>query len=186
MNHSHSIPFLPRAKIEPKPYGKTAPRTSATIFLAHERNCSAVTHHHREFQQQKREASSRTNHPRRQNAAATTIFFHASAPCSSKCHERTRSAYVHCQPPRHLQRTITTANLHGSHRATLSNTTVTASSGTATRLRFVTATTPSGPATTKAAPAMFTINTDPLPVREPDSNHHQRCADLQLRSTPPL
>jgi len=47
-------------------------------------------------------------------------------------HERTRSAYVRCQPPRHLQRTITTTNLHGSHYVTLSSTTVTASSGTAT------------------------------------------------------
>jgi len=53
-------------------------------------------------------------------------------------------------------------------------------------LRSATATTMSGPATTKAAPAMFTINTDPLPAREPDSNHHQRCVDLQLRPTPPL
>ena len=47
-------------------------------------------------------------------------------------HERTRSAYVRCQPPHHLQRTITTANLHGSHRVTLSSTTATTSFGTAT------------------------------------------------------
>ncbi|QCE14422.1 hypothetical protein DEO72_LG11g1422 [Vigna unguiculata] len=53
-------------------------------------------------------------------------------------------------------------------------------------LRSATTTTLSGPTTTKAAPAMFTINTDPLLAHEPDSNHHQRCADLQLRPTPPL
>jgi len=65
-------------------------------------------------------------HPsRRWNVAATTIFFHAPVPCLSKCHERTRSTYVRCQPPSHLQRTITTANLHGSHRVTLSSTTLT-------------------------------------------------------------
>ncbi|QCE13768.1 hypothetical protein DEO72_LG11g766 [Vigna unguiculata] len=53
-------------------------------------------------------------------------------------------------------------------------------------LRSAIATTLFGPATTKAALAMFTINTDPLPAREPDSNHHQRYVDLQLRPTTPL
>ncbi|QCD80421.1 hypothetical protein DEO72_LG2g743 [Vigna unguiculata] len=55
--------------------------------------------------------------------------------------------------------------------------------------RSAIATASSGPATTKAAPATFTINTDPLPAREPDSNHHQRSADLadlKLRPTRPL
>ena len=42
MNRSHNVPFLPRVKIEPKPYGQTAPRTRVPEN-APGSHCSSVT-----------------------------------------------------------------------------------------------------------------------------------------------